>query len=870
MPPRPVRLAAPESDPSTGDGDTSVDIDLSPPGLPSLSPSGASVTDQSDGTSEYDFDAAPHSVAIAADPNDPDANLALHMDESDLDAIAAELLDKIDEDKESSRAWYETVATGIEMLGMTYEERTYPFKGASGAYDPMMAEAVFRCYAKARGELLPAAGPVKTQVIGAETDAALDQAARVKAWMNLYLTKLAPEYYPEFDQMLWWWSLAGSMFKKVYQDPILGRPVAPFIMPQDFIVAYGTKSLDSCVRATHECTLSQREVKLRQLSGLWLDTDLGEPDEGAGDYIGSASSENPIREASDNAEGVSGALALGSRSKYLGDAAWQIPESHVDMDLSSLSNSPDPLVPEGLPVPYRVTLARQSRKILAIHRNWRVGDEMYSKRNWFIHYKLLPGTGFYGFGFAHVLNNSARTGTALTRQIIDSATLGMFSGGVRAKGMKIENNNLMIGPCEFPEIDTGGQPLSQVFQPLPVRDLNPVTLDLLKFNSDRSENLANTMDISVGDGRQDAPVGTTVALMEAANVVTSVMIKNAHVSLRREFEAIGALFGEHLPATPYPFPVRPSAKNPSGQAAIMKADFGPSVEVVPVSDPNITSSSQRMMRAEAIAAKGNQYPDLVNRREMLRESFEAMNLDDDKIDKLVPPPQQGQPADPLTENQMALAGAPLAAAPWQAHEAHIAVHQTLAQMPAMQAHIAQHVSMQMRAKIEAVIGRPLPQGQLPPELENQVALMTAKAMDQLKKQQGNTITQDQIVQQEFQLESAKIAEKAQAVQTKATSDAFKANLTFQSEERDRAVRLRIAEINAASGLADNQVPDPAYVKAIMGIGNEQPFGPTPTPVAVPVPIPVAQPHIVPVPVQAAPQPAPGATPPMPDPTAGQS
>lgn len=822
MPPNPIRRDT--SDPAASADPSVFSIDLSPE--QTLSPSGALVTQSADGADVYDF-AGPEQPPLVDDPNDPDANLALQMDQTDLDAIAAELLDKIEEDEQTWEGWHQTLAAGIDLLGVTFEDRSFPFKGASGAYDPVMMEAVFRCYAKARGELLPPEGPVKTQLVGAETDGAEDRAARLKAFMNLYFTKLAPEYYPDFDQMLFWWSLAGSMFKKVYQDPIKGRPVAPFIMPEKFVVAKGTTSLDSCVRATHKVDLSQREVRLRQLSGLWLDMDLGEPDAGAS-AGNSGTAENPVTIASDQAEGVSSQGSLGGRSKYVGDASWEIPECHVDLDLSSLSNRPDPLVPEGLPVPYRVTIARQARKILSIQRNWTPGDPMYSKRNWFIHYKLLPGTGFYGFGFAHILCNAARTGTALTRQIIDGTTLGMFSGGVRAKGMKLENNNLMIGPCEFPEIDTGGQPLSQVFQQLPVRDVSPVSLETLKYTAERAENLAQTMDISVGDGRQDAPVGTTVALMEAANVLTSVMIKNAHVSLRREFEAFYALFGEHLQETPYPFPVRPSPQAPNGTMTIMRADFAPGVEVVPVSDPNITSSSQRIMRSQAIGAAGNQFPDLVNRREVLRETFAAMNLSDEKIDRIMPPPQQGQPSDPLTENQMALAGAPLAAAAWQAHEAHIQVHsaESVVKLPTMQSHIAQHVAMLMRVKIEGMIGQPLPQGQMPPEIENRIAMITAQAMDALKKQQGNSITQDQIVQQQFEIDLKEIAEKLESVQTKAAVDAFKAKLSFESQERDRGVKLRIAEVNAAAGTADNKTPPPDYVQAIMDIGNRQAPGST--------------------------------------------
>lgn len=830
-------------------GQTPIDIDLG--ASPQFSPSGATVSPAEDGTTAEIYDFSPQTPApLTDDPSDPDANLALQMDESDLDEIGAELLDKIDEDKRSAEPWYETLASGIDLLGVTFEERTFPFKGASGAYDPVLAEAVFRGYAKARGELMPAAGPVKTQIVGAETDDALDRSARVQAWMNLYLTTLAPEYYTDFDQMLFWWALAGSMFKKVYQDPIKGRPVAPFIMPQKFVVAYGTTSLDSCVRATHECTLSQREVKLRQIAGIWRDLDLGDPDAGSVGVAGmSSTGENPVTMAANQAEGMTSQNAVSSRSRYIGDAAWEIPESHVDLDLSSLSNRPDPLVPQGLPVPYRVTMARQSRKVLAIQRNWMTGDPMYGKRNWFIQYKLLPGTGFYGFGYAHLLCNSARTGTALTRQIIDGTTLGMFTGGVRAKGMKLENNNLMIGPCEFPEIDTGGQKIGDVFAPLPIREVSPVSLDTLKFTAQRAENLANTVDIAVGDGRQDAPVGTTVALQEAANIVTSVMIKNAHVSLRREFEAFHTLFGEHLPSKPYPFAVRPSKAFPNGQTVIMRADFQPGVQILPVSDPNITSSSQRMMRAQAINAAAATAPDLYNRRAVQKQFLISINLSDDTIEELLPQPQQGMPADPLTENQMALAGAPLQAAPWQDHAAHIQVHQMLAQMPSMQAHIAQHIAMQMRAQVEAIIGHSLPASipghPLPPEVENRIAALTAQAMQRLKQQKGNSITQDDIIQAEMAAEANKLAEKAQAAQTSAAAKTFAATLKYRSDQEDRGVRMRIAEINAAATAARSQTPPPDYIQQILDAGNREALGLTVLPLEAPIPTPPAPSGAVP-------------------------
>lgn len=794
------------SDAAANDDLSPAEIDLSDDqddGSPNLDSSGVASQELDDGAVELDFD--PQQVIQAGAEMRHDANLAALMPPEKRNELAARIIQMVKDDKDSRAEWEGSLADGLALLGTKIEDRTFPFKGASGVTDPMLAEAVIKFFADAYGELLPAAGPVKAKVVGVSNEVLDAQASRVKEWMNLYLTDLAPEYYPDYQNMLFWLGLAGSTFKKVYQDPISGRPLSPYIRPDHFIVDYNARDIFSCQRMTHVSTVSKGQMRSLQMAGIWLDTGITAPQDS--EYQNSI-----LQQAVDN--------NAGQRKTEMADPdTYDIYETHLSLDLSGFEHTaPDDTgnsIPTGLPLPYRVTIDVQNMKILSIVRNWKQGDPTYEREQMFVHYKLLPGPGFYGYGYAHLLGGSTKTATAIRRQIIDAGTLNMFPGGLRQRGMRMEDNNLMVGPCQFIEIDTGGLPIQQAVMPMPYKEPSQVSLAMLQETYQAGERLSSTTDIAVGEGNQNAPVGTTLALLEAAGKVTSTMIKGCHQSMRQELKLIAALFGKSLPESPYPFPVR------GGQMAIMRQDFSEAIDVLPVSDPNITSSSQRIITAQAKLQMAQQAPQLHDMREAYRQMYVAMNTPDEEIQKLLPQPQQAQPLDPLSENMIAITGGPITAGLMQDHEAHIAVHQSLAQMPAMQAHIAQHLAMQMRVQVEATLGiqLPPPGTPLPPQIENQIAMLVAQAMKIITQPNGPEPSAAQLALQDLQIKAQKVQNQYQIDLGKLQLAGMKQRMVQQDKDADRASREKIEELRAAANIADNQTPLPPYVQAIMDIGN---------------------------------------------------
>ena len=746
------------------EGDSEFEIEMGGPEMVD----GAEITELDDGGVEIDFDPEVDEEEEILH----DSNLALHMDDMDLTGLGEMLLSGVEEDKQSRADWETTMSEGIKLMGLKIEDRTTPFKGACGVYDPLLAEAVVRWQAVACGELLPAAGPVKTQVIGVANEQLDAQASRVKDFMNLYLTELAPEFYEEFDQMLFWLALVGSTFKKVYQDRLLGRPVSRFVLPDNFIVAYGTTDLETSPRFCHITPMTRRNFRLAQLAGVYRDIKVGDPQPNDTD-------QTPIRAEVDGVQGVEPGAE--------GTEEYRIYEVYADLNLEGFENE------DGIPLPYIVTIEEGSRKVLSIYRNYEENDPTFKRQGNFVHYKLMPGVGFYGLGYAHLLGNSAKTATSIRRQLIDAATLNNFPGGLRVKGMRLDDNNIGIGPTEFREIDTGGMPIQNAIMTMPYKEPSQVSLALLKETYESARNLANTAEIAVGEGRQDAPVGTTVALMEAATRLQSATLKRAHKAFDRELKMIADLFGKYLPDEPYPFPVR------GGMSAIMREDFSNNIDVIPVSDPNISSSAQRMMRAEALLRFATQQPDQHNMREAYRQMYVEMGIPEEKIELLLLPEQQKpRPLDPLSENQNALTGKPLVAGAYQDHDAHIAAHAPIAEEnPALQAHINEHLALKMRVQVEQIIGQPLPPpGQpLPPEIENQLAAMVAQAMQQLapsyKAQPPGPDPMVQIEQMKVQQRDADSKLDAQVEMTKAQIEA-------QTDAEDRASRERIAAMKLQS------------------------------------------------------------------------
>lgn len=728
---------------------------------------GAEFTELDDGGVEIDFE--PEVERLEDAPFD--ANLALYMDDMDLNTLGETLLSGVEEDRQSRGDWEATMSEGIKLMGLKIEDRTMPFKGACGVYDPLMAEAVVRWQAVAAGELLPASGPVKTQVVGVANEQLEAQASRVQQFMNLYLTELAPEFYEEFDQMLFWLPLVGSTFKKTYQDRLLGRPVSRFVLPDNFVVSYGTSDLATSPRFCHITPMTRRNFRLAQLAGVYRDIDLGDPQ--ADD-----SSQTPIQAEVDGVQGVEPGAE--------GTEEYRIYEVYADLNLVGYENE------DGIPLPYVVTIEEGTRKVLSVYRNYDEADPTYQRKDMFTHYKFMPGVGFYGLGYAHLLGNSAKTATSIRRQLIDAGTLNNFPGGLRVKGMRLEDNNIGIGPTEFREIDTGGLPIQNAIMTMPYKEPSQVSLALLKETYEGARNLANTAEIAVGEGRQDAPVGTTVALMEAATRLQSATLKRCHRAFSRELKLIANLFGKYLPDEPYPFPVR------GGMAAIMREDFANNIDVIPVSDPNISSSAQRMMRAEALLRFATQQPDQHNLREAYRQMYVEMGVAPEKIELILAPERQKpRPLDPLTENQNAIVGVPLIAGAYQDHDAHIAAHAPIAQdNPVLQAHINEHLAMKMRQQVEQIIGQPLPPPgmPMPPELENQLAVMVAQAMQQLAPMYKPQPEVDQMAQVEMQKLQIKQADNERDAQV----ELAKAQMEAQTDAANRASREKIAAMKLQS------------------------------------------------------------------------
>lgn len=746
------------------EGDSEYEIEIGGPEMVD----GAEITELDDGGVEIDFDPD----VDEEDEPEHESNLALFMGDMDLTGLGEMLLSGVEEDKQSRSEWENTMSEGIKLMGLKIEDRTTPFKGACGVYDPLLAEAVVRWQAVACGELLPASGPVKTQVIGVANEQLDAQASRVKDFMNLYLTELAPEFYEEFDQMLFWLALVGSTFKKVYQDRLLGRPVSRFVLPDNFIVAYGTTDLETSPRFCHITPMTRRNFRLAQLAGVYRDIKVGDPQP-------DDSSQTPIQAQVDGVQGVEPGAE--------GTEEYRIYEVYADLNLEGFENK------DGIPLPYIVTIDEGSRKVLSIYRNYEENDPTYKRQGNFVHYKLMPGVGFYGLGYAHLLGNSAKTATSIRRQLIDAATLNNFPGGLRVKGMRLDDNNIGIGPTEFREIDTGGMPIQNAIMTMPYKEPSQVSLALLKETYESARNLANTAEIAVGEGRQDAPVGTTVALMEAATRLQSATLKRAHKAFNRELKMIADLFGKYLPDEPYPFPVR------GGMSAIMREDFSNNIDVIPVSDPNISSSAQRMMRAEALLRFATQQPDQHNLREAYRQMYVEMGIPEEKIELLLLPEQaKPKPLDPLSENQNALTGKPLVAGAYQDHDAHIAAHAPIAEEnPALQAHINEHLALKMRIQVEQIIGQPLPPpGQpLPPEIENQLAAMVAQAMQQLAPSyKPQPAGPDPMVQ----IEQMKVQQRDADSKLDAQVDMAKAQIEAQTDAEDRASRERIAAMKMQS------------------------------------------------------------------------
>lgn len=750
---------------------------------------GATLTDTADGGMIVDFgDYKRKNVDFSLLPHD--ANLAEYIDERVLHKITADVLEGIDADLASRQDWEASFTEGLKLLGFKPEVRAFPFKGACGNFHPLLAEAVVRFNASSRGEMLPAAGPVRTQIVGASSPELQRAAQGVQAKMNFYLTEEDEEYYPDTDQMLFYLPIYGSTFKKVYSDPLTGAPRSRFITPDNLIVSYNTRSLSSAGRITQVMPTLKSEMRRLQLVGFYRDIDLVEPDE----------DQSVTQLVLDTIDGRAALMAQG-------DDRHIVFETHVDYDIEvkGLEHLNDKGEATGLALPYIVTIDKQSRKVLAVRRNWEEADPLMQRADYYVHFRLIPGLGFYGYGYVHLIGGATDVATGIMRQLFDAGTLHNFPAGFRKRGARLAEDAITLGPCEFPEIDTGDLPIGDAIMPLPYREPSVVQFQMLQALVEDARRLATTADMAVGDGNDEMPVGTTLALIEKATKIESAIVKRLHQAQRRELRLIAKLFGLE-PTKVYPF------RTPEGaQGEVQGASFNNGVDILPVADPNIPTQTQRLAMAQTKITLASQAPDIHNKREAYHDAYITMGLTEKDIARIMPPPNEVQPMDPVSENMAVMTEKPVKAGPLQDHKAHIAAHMVPMQSPtvppaakaALMAHIAEHTALDYWVQVQQVTGMQLPPpGQpMPPEMETGIALKVAQASDALQKymQAGPGGAG---VSPEIQLKTAELAFKEHDAQRKAATaseqnqaEVLKTQMQLRNDAAERDSKLQLNEMN---------------------------------------------------------------------------
>lgn len=749
-------------------------------------PPATTITPQEDGSVIVEYAEA----QTEADNTPFDANLAALVEPGELSALGSELVSYFEEDKRSREDWEKAYIKGLKLLGFQLDERTEPWLGACGVYHPVLSEAVVRFQSQAIMELFPPAGPVRTRIIGQVDDNREAQAKRVEEYLNYMLTVRMREYRAEHEQMLFYLALAGSAFKKVYQDYSLGRPASMFVPAEDFVVTYSTSDLSSCHRATHIMRRTKNEVKKLQVAGIYLDDDLGDPKP-------NATGTDQVKEQYDKLQGFS---PVGAQDKR-----YTILEMHVDVDLKGFEDVDQDGTNTGIELPYVVTVDKDSKKILSIRRNFRADDPLKLKRNHFIHYKYTPGLGFYGFGLIHLIGGIAKSATSILRQLVDAGTLSNMPGGFKARGLRIKSDDTPISPGEWRDIDVPGQAIKDNIMPLPYKEPSLVLSTLLGNIVEEGRRFASIADLDVGEGNQQAPVGTTLALLERSMKVMSAIHARLHASQSDEFDLLSDLIEEYTPDV-YEYDV------PGGRQ-VKKSDFNDRIDIVPVSDPNATSFAQRIMTQQLALQIAGSAPQLYDMRVLHRKIMGTIGIDD--VDKVIPDPTQVPPLDPLSENAAAIMGQPIKAFEYQNHDAHLLAHQGLLQDPTMAqnpnaqhmamimgSHIGEHMAYKYRQQIAQTMGVQLPpMGQpMSPQIESQLAPMIAHATQIVTGQHQQLAAAQAHAQAmqnpEYQLKQAEVAIKARDVarkeketETKARVDLSKTFMRHQGEE-DRLANQR--------------------------------------------------------------------------------
>lgn len=744
-------------------------------------------------------------IEIVPANNDFAANLAEEMSESQLQSIASELLSDFESDLESRKDWIQTYVDGLELLGLKIEERTEPWEGACGVYHPLLAEALVKFQSESVMSIFPAEGPVMTKIIGKETQEMKESAGRVRHDMNYELTEKMPEYRPETERTMWGLGLAGNAFKKVYEDPNLGRQVAVFVPAEDVVVPYGASSLESAERITHVMRKSENELRKLQVAGFYRDVDLGEP-------------ENTIDE-------VEKKIAEKMGFRATSDDRYKLLEMHVNYDLPGFEHEKDG-EETGIALPYVITIEKGTSKILSIRRNWKEKDKKNLKRQHFVHYGYIPGFGFYCFGLIHLIGAYAKSGTSLIRQLVDSGTLSNLPGGFKTKGMRVKGDDTPIAPGEFRDVDIASGVLKDNILPLPYKEPSQVLIGLMNQIIEDGRRFANTADLKISDMSSQAPVGTTLAILERTLKVMSAVQARIHFSLKQEFKLLKEIIAENAPE-------EYSYEPEEGNRTARKSDYK-NVDVIPVSDPNASTMAQKIVQYQAVLQLAQGAPQLYNLPLLHRQMLEVLGIKNSN--KLIPMADDQAPEDPVTENQNILMMKPVKAFAYQDHEAHIMTHTSamqdpkiaalVGQMPqaqgimaAMQAHIAEHLGFAYRVQIEKQLGMNLPaqtdddgeDAKIDPAVEAILAPMIAQAAQRLlaqnqqeaQQQQAQQQAQDPIVQmqqQELQIKQAELQRKS----TKDHTDAQLKGQQLQLEKERIDNQAQIESMRIASKVAENK------------------------------------------------------------------
>ena len=672
-----------------------------------------------------------------AEDDEFDLNLAEDMTGAALESMASDLADDISNDKASRKEWEKTYVDGLKLLGLQYEERTEPWNGASGVFHPMITEAVVRFQSETITETFPAAGPVRTKIIGKETPQKMEASKRVAADMNYQLTDVMKEFRPEHERMLWSLPAAGSAFKKVYFDPNMGRQVSMFLPAEDIILPYGTTDMDTCYRITHVMRKTKNEIIKLQRAGFYLDIELPDP----------TREQTDIEKAKDKETGFSD----------LNDERYVLMECHVDLDLPGYEDLDDDGEMTGIALPYVVTLIKGTNDVLSIRRNWKQGDDLRLKRQHFVHYQYIPGFGAYGFGLFHLIGGFAKSATSIMRQLVDAGTLSNLPGGLKSRGLRIKGDDTPIAPGEFRDVDVSSGTLRDSILPLPYKEPSQVLFQLLGTIVEEGRRFAATADMKVADMSANAPVGTTLALLERQLKVMSAVQARLHYSFKQELHLLAGLIRDYTDEA-YDY-------EPDGGTRRAKVEDYAHVDIIPVSDPNAATMSQRVVQYQAVIQMAQMAPTIYDQPYLHRQMLEVLGIKN--AEKLVPLPDDQKPKDPVTENMDILKAAPAKAFFYQDHESHIKVHTAAMQDPiiaqligqnpnapkimgAMQAHIAEHVGYAYRQKIEQQLGMPLPpeDEKLPPELELALSGMMAQAAQQVLQQSQGQAAQQKAQQQQ--------------------------------------------------------------------------------------------------------------------------